>query len=155
MKNNFQVRGRIVLLIALGVFAHAGDAAETVITALVVKHSELAQKIEQACQEYCQGNRRKGTLRRVTIRPLGGGRYAVRAWGDLRNHEVVDTGDGGGFTLYDYTIQAEARATLKAATCELTIDEIVIHDDPFGLGQLTRQLQGHVYKVHDCRQFIQ
>ena len=110
MNSVFQSHRRIILLISLGFLAQAGGATETVITALVVKHSELAQKMEQACQEYCQGNRRQGTVQRVTIRPLGKGRYAVRGWGDLRNHEVLDTGSGD-FTLYDYTVRAEAHAT--------------------------------------------
>ena len=153
MKKLFQIYRRIILLLSLGVFAHVGHATEAVITARVIKHSELAQKIEQACQDYCQGNQRHGKLQRVTIRPLGKGRYAVRAWGDLRNYEVLDT-VSGEFTLYDYTVRAEARATLVAASCALTIDEILIHDDPFGLDRLTEQLRGQVYKVPNCKQYI-
>ena len=153
MKNVFQRHRRSILLLSLCLFAQAGNTAETVITARVIKHSELALKIAQACQDYCQGNRRHGALQRVTLRPLSKGRYGVRAWGDLRNHEVLDT-VSGEFTLYDYTVRAEARATLLAASCALTIDEILIHDDPFGLERLTEQLRGQVYKVPNCKQYI-
>ncbi|HEV7734257.1 MAG TPA: hypothetical protein VGR62_18945 [Candidatus Binatia bacterium] len=122
------------------------------VTAAVVAETQLDEVIAQACQDYCQGNRRSGRLRSVRVARLDRDHFAVLADVALRNHQYQD-GPIGGFALYDYTVRATGKGTLTFSTCRLRIDEIVVHDDLIGLQSLAQSLVGTVHDIDGCRRF--
>ncbi len=92
-------------------------------------------------------------MRQVTIVPLGAGRHAVRATATLQNRDEFASGLGD-FVLYDYTIEVEARGTLRSEDCALTIESVRFAEDPLGLGALAQQLEGHTEPVPNCDVFV-
>jgi hypothetical protein len=121
------------------------------VTTAVAAETRLDELVAQLCRDYCQGNRRQGRLRRVTVGKLDPDRFVVRVDVALRN--VQDSPLGGGFVLYDYTLAATGEGTLRKSDCTLRVDRVVVHDDPLGLQSLARSEVGKTHVVDGCRRF--
>jgi hypothetical protein len=121
------------------------------VTAAVAAETQLDELVTQLCRDYCQGNRRQGRLRRVTVGKLDASRYLVRVDVALRN--LQDSPLGADFVLYDYTLAATGEGTLDTTDCKLRVDRIVVHDDPLGLQSLAQPEVGKVHVVDRCRRF--
>jgi len=120
------------------------------VTAAVRKETDLDEQIANACARHCKGNKRKGTLTRVTVDRSNSATLAVRADARLLNrHDPV-----GGVTAWSYTIKVEAYGTLDERTCRLTINKVKVIDDRLGLSSLARREEGKVHTVKDCDRFI-
>jgi len=144
-------------------FPHLGSAApsaEQDVTALVKRETDLDERIAAACQQHCQGNRREGKLKRVTVMRSGPNCFTVRADATLVNRQyqnpprVFGHRVGGGVRLYSYTIDVEAYGTLDDRTCDLRIERIHVTNDQLGLGRLAKREEGKVHRVKNCRRFL-
>ena len=130
------------------------------VTAQVVRETDLDERIAQFCHDHCQGNRREGRLLRVTVHRIGPFSFAVRADASLRNRHHQDPprifgrSVGGGFQVYNYTIDIEAYGTLDSRTCDLTIDRIKVLNDRLGLSNLARGEEGKIHRIANCQRFL-
>ncbi len=133
-------------------------SAETVfakdVTALVIQHTNLDEKIVAACSKHCKGNRRGGRLTKATIRRESQSGHIIDIWASLKNHHHVNTVLGGGFAAYQYTIGVHATGRLNQNNCKITIINISLSNDKIGLGSGARKEVGKVYDVANCGLFI-
>jgi len=136
------------LVVAIVVPVDAKD-----ITRLISEQTDYNEQLQRACLSYCQGNRRKGTLKRVFLERISENSLAVRVKANLRNLHFQRLVIGGGFNLFDYTVKIEAFGTLDERTCKLRIDRIHILHDRLGLASLAKQQAGRIHKIKDCRKF--
>src|SRR5262245_57375464 len=60
------------------------------VTAQVIRETDLDERVAAACRDHCQGNRREGKLKRVTVKRTGEHSFTVRADASLRNREYKD-----------------------------------------------------------------
>ena len=124
------------------------------VTAQVIRETDLDERVAEACRKYCQGNRRKGWLKQITVVRIDQQTFKVRADASLRNRQYQDLSIGGGIQVYSYTIDVEAYGTLDARSCDLRVDRIKIINDRLGLGRLARGQEGAVHKVANCHRFL-
>jgi hypothetical protein len=125
------------------------------VTQRVIQETELDERIDEACRQYCQGNRRKGVLDRVEVEPIGEGLYRVVAEAHLKNHHRVEPPAGlGGAMIVGHTIEVIAYGTLDGRTCRLRIDRIRVRKDTLGLQQLARGAEGGVHTIEGCGRFL-
>ena len=148
-------RGLALLLAAalLALPAASGADASRAVTQRVIEQTELDERIDEACRQYCQGNRRKGVLDRVEVEPIGAGRYRVVAEAHLKNHHRVVPPLGSPM-IVGHTIEVVAYGTLDGLTCRLRIDRIRVRRDTLGLQQLARGAEGGVHTIEDCGRFL-
>lgn len=150
----------VFLVIAFPRLGSAAPSAEHDVTALVKRETDLDEKIADACRQHCQGNRRKGELKRITVARSGPSYFIVRAAATLVNRQyqkppkVFGHKVGGGVQVYSYTIDVEARGTLDDRTCDLRIERIHVKNDRFGLGRLAKREEGKVHRIKNCRRFV-
>ena len=121
------------------------------ITGLISAETDYGEQVQRACLIYCQGNRRKGTLKQVFLERISKNSLTVRVKASSRNLHYQRLVAGGGFNLFDYTVNIEAFGTLDERTCKLRIDRIHILDDRLGLSSLAKQQAGKIYMIKDCR----
>ena len=129
------------------------------VTALIVRETDLDERVAQFCHDHCQGNRRVGRLLRVTIHRIGPHSFAVRADTSLRNRHiqvplVVFGRRLGGVQVYSYTFVVEAYGTLDSRTCDLTINRIKMLNDRLGLSKLVRREEGKIHRIANCQRFL-
>jgi len=137
-------------LVALSTVSYAARD----ITGLVAQYTDLDDKISDACNRHCQGNRRQGRLNRVTIRREDGFHHIVEMWASLKNHQHQDTGIGGGFAVYQYTVDVYAVGRLDQRNCKITILDVSVSGDTLDLAGSARNEIGKVYDVQQCQLFI-
>jgi hypothetical protein len=130
-----------------------GLFAQVDITEKVRRYTPLARTISDFCASYCQGNKREGHLRAVTIRPMGNGRYRCTMAADLRNWQEMD--EPFNLTVFDWTVEVRAEGLLDAGTCTVVVDSVAIDNDPYGLlaGALP-DLKGRRYQVPNCKRLL-
>lgn len=127
------------------------------ITQQVINQTNLDEKITQACLEQCQGNRRRGTLKRVIINRSGPQTFEVRGEASFRNYHfqenlvVLGQPIEGGLTLFDYTIVVIAEGVLDEKTCKLQVKNVKVENDQLGLSSLARRAEGNVYDLANCK----
>mgnify|MGYP000888629954 CR=1 FL=1 len=147
-------------LAALLLFLFAPVAQARDVTATVLADTDLGARVAAACQRWCQGNKREGTVRRVDVETgATKGSHAVTVVVRLRNHqqEPARTILGqqiGPFDIFDYAIDIEAGGTLDDATCRLRIQRVRISDDRLGLMPQLKKLLGTEHQVANCGRFL-
>ncbi len=154
---------KVIILTLVSVFIMIGTELSFAkdITKQVIAHTKLDEEIAKACQNNCEGNRRKGTLTRVTIERIDDHTFKVQTEAHFRNYEHKDPPKifgqsiGGGVALYDYTIVVAAEGELDDSTCILTITDVdVLNDDEFSrrtdLKSKARREIGKVYEIDNC-----
>lgn len=125
------------------------------VTALVIQHTDLDEKIHNACRKHCEGNRRRGVLRSVHSDIINNNTYKVIATASLVNHHHTKGPFGiGGGVGWSHTIKIEAQGVLDSSSCNLTITRIRVINDKFGLGGLARGEEGKIHKIANCKKFI-
>lgn len=123
----------------------------------VAKETVLDEQISAFCRLKCIGNEREGTLRSLTLAPLGKNLYSVLGKVALRNRHVIK----GPFeyVIYDHTVYVNGKGTLDSTTCDLRVEDAYVDNDYRGI--FTEMLKsesdviGRVFKVPDCRRFIE
>lgn len=129
------------------------------ITQQVINQTDLDEKITQACLDQCQGNRRRGSLKRVIITRSGAQTFEVQGEANFRNYHfqenlvVFGQRIEGGLTLFDYTIVVIAEGVLDEKTCTLRVKNVKVENDQIGLGSLARREEGNVYDLANCKSF--
>jgi len=144
--------GGVSLIFFTLIFAVSVNAKD--ITGLFAAETDYDEQLRHACQSYCQGNRRKGILKRVLLERISDHSHSVRVNAILRNAHYQRLATGGGFNLFDYTVKIEGFGTLDDRTCNLRVDRIHIVDDRLGLASLAKQQTGKIYNIKDCGKFI-
>lgn len=152
-------RRHIACTLALALLAAILPAAAGAkdISERVAKETLLDEQISAFCMQNCIGNERKGTLRSLTLNPLGNNLYSVFGKAALRNRHVMK--NPFEYVLYDHTVYVNGKGTLDSTTCELRVDDAYVDNDYRGI--FTEMLKsegdviGRVFKVPDCRRFIE
>ncbi|MEW8437356.1 MAG: hypothetical protein AB2689_04285 [Candidatus Thiodiazotropha taylori] len=139
----------IVALIFISPTSYARD-----VTGLVTQHTDLDEKVRDACHSHCQGNRRQGRLTRVTIRREDRFHHIVEMWASLKNHHHQNTFIGGGFAVYQYTVGVHAVGRLDQRTCKITVLDVSVSGDNLGIAGGARNERGKVHDVPNCHRFI-
>jgi len=140
--------------------AAAGAAGPVDVTQRVRARADLVTALDEACLRVCRGNRREARLERVTVLPLGGGRWRVEGLAALRSRHVqsVPAGlgglTGGGLTLFDHTIRVRARGTLDRSSCELSVEALELDHDPLGLSRLLAGEVGRRHRIARCEELL-
>lgn len=124
------------------------------ITRQVIEQTQYAEMVADACWQYCQGNRRKGALKRVQVSKISAQRYQVTATADFRNRHFLETSPGNGLMLFDFTVKLVMKGHLDAASCRLKLVDIQVENDQLGLGELLRDEKGKIYPVENCRRLL-
>ena len=146
--------------LALLASAAAGAAEPVDVTAAVRGRPDLRLALERGCAQVCQGNRREARLERVTVLPLGGGRWRVEGLAALRNRHVqtLPAGlggvAGGSLTLFDHTVRVRARGTLDRQSCQLVVEALELDRDPLGLSRLLAREVGRRHRVARCDELL-
>ena len=146
--------------LALLASAAAGAAEPVDVTAAVRGRPDLLLALERGCAQVCQGNRREARLERVTVLPLGGGRWRVEGLAALRNRHVqtLPAGlggvAGGSLTLFDHTVRVRARGTLDRQSCQLVVEALELDRDPLGLSRLLAREVGRRHAVPRCEELL-
>ncbi len=146
--------------LALLASAVAGAAEPVDVTDAVRRRPDLLAALERGCAQLCQGNRREARLERVTVLPLGGGRWRVEGLAALRNRHVqtVPAGLGGvlggSLTLFDHTVRVRGRGTLDRRSCELVVEGVELDRDPLGLSRLLAREVGRRHTVGRCDELL-
>jgi hypothetical protein len=130
------------------------------LTDRVRTETTLADEIAAACARYCQGNRRAGSLRRVTAERLDAQHVAVRGEAALRSRQVQEPPAllggalGGPLTLFDYTVRVEVDGVLDLSSCVLELRRLRVVDDRFGLADRIREHLARPHRVPDCQRLL-
>jgi len=123
----------------------------------VMKETVLDEEIRAFCALRCVGNERKGTLKSLTIDPVGKGLYSVFGIAAFRNREVMD--NPLDYVVFDHTVYISSRGTLDSETCVLKVTDAKVDNDYHGI--FTEMLRsesdvvGKTFKVPDCKRFIE
>ncbi len=146
---------RLALAVSLVFLAliPSGAFAQEDITDKVRKNTPLARKIQDFCAAYCQGNKREGHLRAVSLRSLGNGRFRGVMTADLRNCQEME--EPFPVTVFDWTVRVRAEGVLDSSTCIFVVDAVTFHNDPYGLleGAL-EDPKGQKVPVANCRRLL-
>jgi hypothetical protein len=136
--------------------APAAWAGPVDLTDRVRAETPLAEEIAAACARYCQGNRRAGTLRRVTAERLDAQHVAMSGEAVLRSRQVQETpvllggALGGPVTLFDYAVTVEVDGILDLSVCVLEVRRLRVVNDRFGLADRIRGRLAGPHHVPDC-----
>ena len=129
---------------------HAKDVTE-----IVVRQTNLDEEIARACSEYCQGDQRKGSLKKVEVFDIGNNSAVVKIYASLLNQHntgpIFGIGEGVGYT---HTIEVIATGTIDLQTCRIKVKSIDFQNDIYGLGELTKGERGKIYIVENCNGLI-
>jgi len=125
------------------------------LTSRVVSETDLDERIVGLCAKYCQGNRRAGRLRNISISKRDSHSFYVTAHTSLKNHHHQDTLIGGGFAVYEFTIDVRANGVLMLSTCMLTINQITVVNDVTGLlSGLADSQEGKSHRIDNCAHLV-
>lgn len=129
--------------------------AQIDITQRVFAETALDEKIAAICARHCHGNRREGRLRRMHVERLDANTIGVTAFASLKNHHHQDTLIGGGFAVYNFTIDVHAAGILKLENCILTVRDIKVVNDRTGLlSGLVEGQEGKEHKIENCKSIV-
>jgi hypothetical protein len=130
----------------------AGVASAKDIRDQVVSETILDEQINVFCKLNCVGNKSEGTLKTLTLEPIGKDKYAVFGIAALRNRHVMSE-----YTIYDHTVYVSSHGTLNSTTCKVTVDDAKVDNDYNGIFTSLLKSQGDVvgkvFTVPDCRRF--
>ena len=119
----------------------------------VVKETILDEQIALFCKLRCVGNQSEGTLKTLTLEPIGKNNYAVFGIAALRNRHVLSE-----YTVYDHTVYVSSHGTLDSRTCKVKVEDAKVDNDYNGIfTSLLRSesdVIGKIFTVPDCRKFI-
>jgi hypothetical protein len=125
------------------------------VTEIVIRQTNLDEEIARVCSEYCQGNQRKGSLRKVEVFDIGNNSAIVKIYASLLNQHntgpVFGIAEGVGYT---HTIEVIATGTIDLQTCRIKVKSIDFQNDIYGLGELTKGERGKIYIVENCNGLI-
>lgn len=144
-----------LVFLSLALFIPWGNEAraQVDITEKIRRSTPLPQTIRDFCATYCQGNKREGHLRSVTVRPIGNGRYRGAMTADLRNWQEMD--EPFNVTVFDWTVRVRTEALLDAATCTAVIESVAVDNDPSGLlSGILGDPKGRKVQVSNCKGFL-
>ena len=140
----------LFIVLFISELVYAKDITET-----VVRKTKLDEEIARACSQYCQGNQRKGSLKKVEIFDIGNNSAVVKIYASLLNQHntgpVFGIEDGLG---YRHAIEVIATGTIDLQTCHIQVNSIDFQNDIFGLSELTKGERGKIYKIEDCMGLI-
>jgi hypothetical protein len=123
------------------------------ITERVRSHTPLHQTVRDFCETYCQGNKREGKLRSVSIRPAGNGRYRGAMTADLRNWQEME--EPFNVTVFDWTVRVRAEGLLDVSTCTVVVDSVTVENDPYDLlSGILGDPKGRKVQVPNCRKLL-
>ena len=125
------------------------------VTEIVVRKTNLDEEIAKACSQYCQGNQRKGSLKKVEVFDIGNNNAVVKIYASLLNQHntgpIFGMENGLGYT---HTIEVIATGTIDLQTCRIKVNSIDFQNDIFGLGELTKGERGKMYNIENCSGLI-
>ena len=125
------------------------------VTEIVVRQTNLDEEIARVCNEYCQGNQRKGSLKKVEVFDTGNNSAVVKIYASLLNqHNTGPIFGIAGGVGYTHTIEVIATGTIDLQTCRIKVRSIDFENDIYGLGELTKGERGKVYNVDNCKGLI-
>ena len=125
------------------------------VTEIVVRQTNLDEAIARVCNEYCQGNQRKGSLKKVEVFDIGNNSAVVKIYASLLNqHNTGPIFGIAGGVGYTHTIEVIATGTIDLQTCRIKVRSIDFENDIYGLGELTKGERGKVYNVDNCKGLI-
>lgn len=119
----------------------------------VLKETDIEDQIQEFCNEYCQGNERKGYLKSLTMNQVAASRYNVVARVALRSKHVYRD-----VILYNHTVLVNTFGTLNSENCELEVNELYVQNDFRDIfTQLLKEntdVIGRKEIIRDCRKFL-
>ena len=125
------------------------------ITETVVRKTNLDEEIARVCSQYCQGNQRKGSLKKVEVFDIGNNNAVVKIYASLLNQHntgpIFGMENGLG---YKHTIEVIATGTIDLQTCHIQVNSIDFENDIFGLSELTKGERGKIYNIKNCMGLI-
>lgn len=123
------------------------------IKSMVAKETQLDEQIVQLCEEYCQGNKKKGYLKSVILDQIGHNKYSVVGRAALQSKQVYKN-----YVIYDHTVIINTFGTLNSSNCELLVNNVFIQNDFNNIFSSLLQNQtdiiGRKEIVPDCKKFI-
>lgn len=124
------------------------------VTELVAKNTDLDERIVNACNNHCQGNRRQGRLIKVTTHREDDIYHRVEIWATFKNHHHQKTLVGGGIALYKYTVDVHAIGRLDQRDCKVKILDVKVYGDNLDIAGGAKKEIGKVYNAPNCQLFI-
>jgi hypothetical protein len=121
---------------------------------LVAHYTDLDDKIRNVCRQHCQRNRRKGRLKRVTIRRENKFNHIVEMWASLKNHQHQNLLISGGFAVYQYTVGIHGVGRLDQRSCKISILDVSVSGDSLGIANGVRKEKEKVHDAPNCHHFI-
>lgn len=118
------------------------------ITEFIKRETQLDEQIKKACSKHCQGNRKRGELKRFSLERTDSDRFFARAEAELLNHHKV-----AGVTVYKYSVIVEAEGVLNSQNCLLTVENIEVKNDRLGLSSLVHGQEGKTHNIEECEKF--
>ncbi|MGV7222473.1 MAG: hypothetical protein ACQ9MH_13190 [Nitrospinales bacterium] len=137
--------GCLIIFLYLIITVSASQAGD--ITKKIIELTNIDEKISAICKKHCEGNRKKGTLTKMTIEPMKEPLFKITGDATLLNKEVI----GDGIELFGYTVKAKGFGTLNEKTCVVRIDKIVVDNDSTEiLSKMAADEKGKTYKIKNC-----
>ena len=119
----------------------------------VIKETDIEDQIQEFCNEYCQGNKRKGYLKSLTMNQIADTKYNVVARVALRSKHVYKD-----VIIYNHTVLVNTFGTLNSENCELEVNEMYVQNDFRDIfTQLLKEntdVIGRKEIIQDCRKFL-
>ncbi|MCW9005677.1 MAG: hypothetical protein OQK70_10465 [Gammaproteobacteria bacterium] len=143
------INSRMVFAFLLSILPITNISAKD-ITSRIITTTDLDKRISAVCKKYCQGNRSHGKLDSVDISHLKNEFYNVTLKVTFVNKNDIT----GMIPLqWNHTIKIKANGTLNSKTCQLTVGNIRIDDDKYGLGNIAKQQEGKTHIIKNCSAF--
>jgi hypothetical protein len=140
--------------------AQSGPALAIDVTQLLIAHTDADERIAFGCQRVCQGNRRRSSIDSVDVVRVGPHAFALHAFVSLINQSdgATPAGKAGtpaiGAKIFNERVVIEVFATLEDETCAIRLDRLAVTGDAFGLGKRVKALQGKIYQIKNCGNFL-
>lgn len=120
----------------------------------VIKQSNIDQQIQTFCSEYCQGNKRKGYLKSLSLDQIDSNKYNVTGRVALQSKHVIKE-----VVIYDHTVLINTFGTLNSKNCELQVNNIFVQNDFNNifnnLIEEQTDIVGRKEIIQDCNKFIE
>lgn len=91
---------------------------------IVEIETQLDEQIELFCEEYCQGNKKNGYIKSISINKINSTNYRVVGRAALQSKQVYRN-----YVLYDHTVIINTFGTLDSKSCEIRVDEVFVQND--------------------------
>ena len=142
-----------VILFAIFSILNTPPANSEDIRDRVIKETDIEDQIQEFCNEYCQGNKRKGYLKSLTINQIAETKYNVVARVALRSKHLYKD-----VLIYNHTVIVNTFGTLNSENCELEVNELYVQNDFRDI--FTQLLKGNTDVIgkkeiiRDCHKFL-